>query len=84
MPSSTRPRLRSDHPPSDHTPEPAPRPLPLLNENDDPLRVVYKPEALALVGVSFPTLWSLVRRGLFPAPRVVAGRTAWLRHEIAA
>jgi predicted DNA-binding transcriptional regulator AlpA len=81
MPTSTRPRLRSN-PPPDHSDEPE-RPLPVLNGGDDPLRLVFKPEVLKIVGLSFPTVWEMCGRGEFPMPRDVRGRTAWLRDEIA-
>jgi prophage regulatory protein len=85
---SSRPRRRSDHPASDDDADPDPpdpplRPLPHLSENDDLLRLVFKPEVLKIVGLSFTTLWEMIGRGEFPMPRDVRGRTAWLRDEVA-
>ena len=41
-----------------------------------------KGEVLERVGVSFPTVWLMMRRGEFPRARVVGGRSAWLSSEI--
>jgi predicted DNA-binding transcriptional regulator AlpA len=55
----------------------------LATEAADDLRLIFKPELLDIVGLSFVTIWELVRQGRFPAPRVIAGRTCWLRSELA-
>jgi predicted DNA-binding transcriptional regulator AlpA len=45
-------------------------------------RLVSKPEVLARVSLSFPTLWTMMRRGEFPPARVVGGKTMWLQSDI--
>jgi predicted DNA-binding transcriptional regulator AlpA len=44
-----------------------------------------KHEVLAVVGVSYPTLWFWMRgeRGTFPRPRIVGGKNKWLAADIA-
>jgi predicted DNA-binding transcriptional regulator AlpA len=76
MPSRSRP----DHPATDN---PAPDPLPVLSEAADDLGLIYKPELIEIVGLCFVTIWGLVRQHRFPQPRVLAGKTCWLRGEIA-
>jgi predicted DNA-binding transcriptional regulator AlpA len=78
MPSPTRARPRSDTPAPD-TPEPEP----FLTTAGGDLRLIFKPELLEIVGLSFVAIWGLIRRGEFPQPRVIAGKTCWLRGEIA-
>jgi len=47
------------------------------------LRLVYKPEVLDRTGLSYQTIWTLMRKGQFPRSREVSGgRTAWFAHEI--
>ena len=39
----------------------------------------------AMVGLSYPSIWELIRRGAFPpARRISRARVAWLRSEIIA
>jgi predicted DNA-binding transcriptional regulator AlpA len=45
-------------------------------------RLIYRPELLSRVGVSYPTVWRWMRAGTFPRSRVVATRTAWLEDEL--
>ena len=73
-----RPRLLSNQ-----QPEPAALP-PLSDGNDDAMRLLYKPQVVELVGLSFVSLWEMIRRGQFPAPRQIGSRSAWLRGEIVA
>ena len=49
-----------------------------------PERFVFKPELLERVGLSYPSIWALMRAGKFPRSRVIAGgtRVAWLASEI--
>jgi predicted DNA-binding transcriptional regulator AlpA len=47
-------------------------------------RLLSKREVLAIVGVSYPTLWSMMRAGTFPRSRVVGGKSMWLSSEIEA
>jgi predicted DNA-binding transcriptional regulator AlpA len=47
-------------------------------------RLLSKREVLAIVGVSYPTLWSMMRAGTFPRSRVVGGKSMWLSPDIEA
>jgi predicted DNA-binding transcriptional regulator AlpA len=47
-------------------------------------RLLSKREVLAIVGVSYPTLWSMMRANTFPRSRVVGGKSMWLSSEIEA
>jgi prophage regulatory protein len=45
-------------------------------------RLMSKAEVLALVGVSFVTLWKWMRAGKFPRSRVVGGKVMWWAPDI--
>jgi excisionase family DNA binding protein len=45
-------------------------------------RLLTRPEIIALVGVTYPTIWKMMKRGEFPAARVLGGRSMWVRSEI--
>ena len=47
-------------------------------------RLLSKREVLAIVGVSYPTLWSMMRANTFPRSRVVGGKSMWLSTDIEA
>jgi predicted DNA-binding transcriptional regulator AlpA len=47
-------------------------------------RLLSKREVLAIVNVSYPTLWSWMRRGTFPRSRVAGGRSVWRSDEVEA
>jgi predicted DNA-binding transcriptional regulator AlpA len=49
-----------------------------------PDRLVFKGELLERTGLSFPTIWSMMRKGEFPRSRVVGGKSAWLASEFEA
>ena len=51
-------------------------------EVNRPSRLVFKPEVLDRVGVTFPALWQWMREGKFPVSREVGGKVAWLETEI--
>ena len=46
--------------------------------------LIFKPEILDITGLSYPTIWAMMRKGEFPRARVVGGKSAWLRTEIEA
>jgi predicted DNA-binding transcriptional regulator AlpA len=46
--------------------------------------LLSKREVLAVVGVTYPTLWAWMRAGTFPRSRVVGGKSKWLSTEIEA
>jgi predicted DNA-binding transcriptional regulator AlpA len=59
------------------------------NETDDarvvgspPARLIFKPEVLHRVGLSFPTIWKLMQLGSFPRARIIGGKSAWIESEI--
>ena len=45
-------------------------------------RLISKHEVLDRVGVTYPTLWSWMRRGAFPRSRELGGKVCWLESEI--
>ena len=45
-------------------------------------RLIFKPELLDRIGVSYPTIWTWMREGRFPRAKVVGGKSAWFRSEI--
>jgi predicted DNA-binding transcriptional regulator AlpA len=47
-----------------------------------PVRLLSKAEVLAMVGVSFPTVWGWMRAGTFPRSRVVGAKSKWLSTDI--
>jgi predicted DNA-binding transcriptional regulator AlpA len=46
------------------------------------IRLLCKAEVVEKVGLSFPTLWSMMRKNRFPAARDLGGRPAWIASEI--
>jgi predicted DNA-binding transcriptional regulator AlpA len=57
-------------------------PLPLP---DDTERLMSRGELCRLLGLSYPTIWSMMRAGTFPRPlRISTNRVAWLRSEVLA
>jgi predicted DNA-binding transcriptional regulator AlpA len=53
-----------------------------LKSADVGLRLLSKPEVLAITGTSFPTLWQWMRDGKFPRARIVGGRSMWFSQDI--
>ena len=47
-----------------------------------PERLVSKGELLERTGLSFPTIWQMMRRGEFPLARVVGGKSMWLSSDV--
>jgi predicted DNA-binding transcriptional regulator AlpA len=45
-------------------------------------RLLSKAQVLQRVPFTYPTLWSWMRKGLFPRARQVGGKTCWLESEI--
>jgi predicted DNA-binding transcriptional regulator AlpA len=72
------PRSHSASRATDNNPEP----LPVLSEAADDLGLIFKPELIEAVGLSFTTIWGLIRQRKFPPPRELAGKTCWLRSEL--
>jgi predicted DNA-binding transcriptional regulator AlpA len=52
-------------------------------DNDSHLpRLLTKAQVLAIVPLSFPTVWKMMRAGTFPAARTIGSRPMWLESEI--
>ncbi len=49
-------------------------------------RLLSRAEVLDKVGVTYPTIWKLMREGAFPRPVVIGGlgggKNAWFEHEV--
>jgi len=48
------------------------------------VRLLSKREVLAIANVSYPTLWSWMRQGMFPRSRVAGGKSVWRSDEVEA
>ena len=46
------------------------------------VRLLSKPEVMAITGTSYPTIWQWMRDGKFPRSRIHGGRSMWLSTEI--
>jgi predicted DNA-binding transcriptional regulator AlpA len=46
------------------------------------VRLLGKPEVMAITGTSYPTIWQWMRDGKFPRSRIHGGRSMWLSTEI--
>jgi predicted DNA-binding transcriptional regulator AlpA len=44
-------------------------------------RLLTKVQVLARVGVTFPPLWKMMRKGQFPQARFLLHKTVWLERE---
>ena len=47
-----------------------------------PASLLSRHEIVALSGFTYPWLWQMMRRGLFPRGRIVGGKTMWLSTEV--
>jgi prophage regulatory protein len=47
-------------------------------------RLLKKSKVLEISGVSYVTLWEMMRDGRFPRSRVVGGRSMWVSSEVQA
>ena len=50
--------------------------------DDGAIRLLSKPQILDRTGLSFPTIWSMMRSGIFPRARVLGGKSVWLEDEV--
>jgi predicted DNA-binding transcriptional regulator AlpA len=48
------------------------------------VRLLGKPEILAITNLTFPTIWRMMRAGTFPRSRIVGGKSMWLSTEVEA
>ena len=46
------------------------------------MRLIFKPELLERVGLSYTTIWVMMREGRFPRSRVIGGKSAWVESEV--
>jgi predicted DNA-binding transcriptional regulator AlpA len=46
--------------------------------------LLSKRQVLAIINVSYPTIWAWMRNGTFPRSRVVGGKSMWLSTDIEA
>jgi predicted DNA-binding transcriptional regulator AlpA len=63
-------------------PPPVPGPVGKAQRSQGPPCLMAKAEVCAVVGCTYPTLWSWMQRGVFPRSRVVGGKSMWLSTEI--
>jgi predicted DNA-binding transcriptional regulator AlpA len=47
-----------------------------------PVRLLNKREILAITGLTFPTIWKMMRAGTFPRSRVVGQKSLWLSTDL--
>jgi len=47
-----------------------------------PPRLLAKGEVLERTGLSFPTIWGMMRRNAFPRARTVGARPYWIQSEV--
>jgi predicted DNA-binding transcriptional regulator AlpA len=45
-------------------------------------KLLTKAQVLALVPVTFPTIWTWMRAGTFPAARTIGDRPMWIQSEV--
>jgi predicted DNA-binding transcriptional regulator AlpA len=57
-------------------------PNPVLTETLANSRLLSKAEVVARVGLTFPTLWEMMRKNTFPRSRLVGSKVYWLSSEI--
>jgi predicted DNA-binding transcriptional regulator AlpA len=57
---------------------------PALHSAPAAVRLLSKAEVLAIIGVTFPTLWLWMRQGKFPRSRIAGGKSVWRSDEVAA
>jgi predicted DNA-binding transcriptional regulator AlpA len=52
------------------------------SQGPPPPRLISKSEVVAIIGVSFPTIWHWMRLGKFPRSLICGGRTVWIESAI--
>ena len=45
-------------------------------------QLLTRQEVVALVGLTYPSIWLMMREGRFPRSRVVGGKSMWVSGEI--
>jgi predicted DNA-binding transcriptional regulator AlpA len=45
-------------------------------------RLLSRGEVVDKIGLTYPTIWKLMREGSFPRAVVIGGKNAWLEHEV--
>jgi predicted DNA-binding transcriptional regulator AlpA len=61
---------------------PAPTPEVSSEHDTQSVRLMSKEEVCATVGVTYPTLWSMMIDGKFPRSRSVGGKSMWRSDEV--
>jgi predicted DNA-binding transcriptional regulator AlpA len=51
-------------------------------ETEKQRKLIGKSTVLERVPVTYPTIWSLMKKGLFPRSRILGGKICWLESEI--
>jgi predicted DNA-binding transcriptional regulator AlpA len=46
------------------------------------VHLLDKADVLAITGVTFPTVWSWMRKGKFPRSRIAGGKSFWRSDEV--
>jgi predicted DNA-binding transcriptional regulator AlpA len=46
------------------------------------VRLLSRPEILAIANVTYQTIWAWMRKGEFPRSRIVGGKSMWLSTEV--
>ena len=46
------------------------------------VKLIFKPEVLRRVPLSYTTIWKRMRANQFPRARILGGRNAWIEHEV--
>jgi predicted DNA-binding transcriptional regulator AlpA len=47
-----------------------------------PVKLIFKPEVLRRVPLSYTTIWKRMRANQFPRARILGGKNAWVEHEV--
>ena len=68
--------------PANKTLPPTPERISEAHRSQGPPRLMSRREILALTGLTYPTVWKMMRAGTFPRARIVGGKSMWLRTEI--
>jgi predicted DNA-binding transcriptional regulator AlpA len=47
-----------------------------------PPQLLFRRDVLRIVGVTYPTIWAMMRKGTFPRSRICGGKSVWLSTEV--
>jgi prophage regulatory protein len=54
----------------------------MQGEDKVPRRLLTKPEVLARVRLTYPTIWKLMRENKFPRGRIVGNKVMWFESDV--